>query len=199
MSKYSKKSKNSEIEPKTSQSSNSGGKEDNKIITIILAVIAVLLLIQTVQKYNESRSTVPITRPEVTQNQPLQQQQDMNINQQIQPDMQQQQPQTAGPTTEVTYSTMSHDFGTVAANETKRHTFRLANTGDTDLQYTNVYGDQGVNVLSWPTQPIPPGGSGEIDIEFNPQGESGPVNKIIHLDANTNPGHVHINVTANVQ
>ncbi len=106
-----------------------------------------------------------------------------------------------GNTTTATYSATSHNFGTLAASDgPKEHTFTVTNAGGQPLSYTQVRGDAGVTVLSYPTAPIPPGGKGEIKVQLNPAALAGQGTKTIkvHCDANTNPGHQDLMIQATV-
>lgn len=194
MKKYNRKKKGNVNDTKENENladdKDDGGESENKTITIILGVIAVLLLIQTFQIFFGSDDPPPL-RPQPTGQQQTQPQQPAEP----QIDFNQQQAQ-AGPVTDVAYSTMNHDFGQVSSGGSYTHTFELTNTGNETLQYTNVYGDPGLNIVRWPQQPIPPGGTGEIEVELRPD-QPGPVSKVVHIDGNTNPGHVHLNVSAN--
>lgn len=106
-----------------------------------------------------------------------------------------------GNATTATYSATSHNFGTLSASDgPKEHTFTVTNAGGQPLSYTQVRGDAGVTVLSYPTAPIPPGGKGEIKVQLNPAALAGQGTKTIkvHCDANTNPGHQDLLIQATV-
>lgn len=203
-----------------------GGTSNVKIEVVLLAVIAVALVIQTfymisgsggsdtpayVPAGNNSPAAMsqPQSQPQI-QSQPQAQPQQMSPQQQIQQQMQQQtntqQPSAAQPSadanaTTASYSETTHDFGVVGADASNlSHTFTVTNDGAQPLAYTNVRGDAGLTVTSYPTSPIPPGGSGQISVTFDPAQSKGTGNQAynVHLDANTSPGHQHLVIQATV-
>lgn len=89
-------------------------------------------------------------------------------------------------------STISFDetefhFGTINAGEKVQYIFRFTNTGDEPLLLTNARGSCGCTVPSWPKEPIEPGESGAIVVEFDSKGKSGPQTKQVTISANTDP------------
>lgn len=112
------------------------------------------------------------------------------------------QPAPAANTTTASFSESTKDFGAVSrAAAPMTHSFTVTNSGAQPLTYTNVRGDAGATVTSYPTTPIPPGGSGQVSIQFDPSTAkgSGIQSWNIHLDGNTNPGHQHLVVQATIQ
>jgi hypothetical protein len=113
-----------------------------------------------------------------------------------------QQAAPSGNNTSVNYSKTSHDFGTLsrANGPQPEHTFTVTNTGKQPLSYTNVSVDAGGTVLAYPVNPIPPGGKGEIKVRINPANTASTGQQMlrVHLDANTDPGHQHIDLSMNI-
>lgn len=198
-----------------------GGQPMN-IQTILLGVIAIALVVQTFLLLTDDggspayvpsgTAAAPAAAPAPAMSaqpaQPANNTGNPNINvtmpnqQQAQPQAQPAQPAQAANTTAVTFSEKTKDFGTVSRTTAPmQHTFTVTNSGAQPLTYTQVRGDAGTTVTSFPTGPIPPGGSGEIKIQFDPSTANG--NGIqswnIHLDGNTNPSHQHLIVQANIQ
>ncbi len=50
----------------------------------------------------------------------------------------------------------------------------------------------------WPSEPIPPGGEGQIDVEFDSKGKPGKQTKRVTVTANTVPAQTFLNITGNV-
>lgn len=92
-----------------------------------------------------------------------------------------------GPTTTVEFTETEFDFGTVQEGEKVSHTYKFKNTGSEPLIISDAKGSCGCTVPSWPKEPIAPGKTGEILVEFNSQGKSGNRNQKVTLTANTNP------------
>lgn len=93
----------------------------------------------------------------------------------------------AGPTTTMTFEETEFQFGTVEEGEMVKHTYKFKNTGSEPLTLTNARGSCGCTVPVWPKEPIAPGESGEVTVEFNSQGKAGDRNQIVTITANTNP------------
>lgn len=93
----------------------------------------------------------------------------------------------AGPTTTMTFEETEFDFGTVQEGEKVSHTYKFKNTGKEPLILSDAKGSCGCTVPKWPREPIAPGASAEIVVEFSTQGKAGNRNQKVTLTANTNP------------
>lgn len=93
----------------------------------------------------------------------------------------------AGPTTTMTFQETEFDFGTVNEGEKVSHVYTFTNTGDEPLILSNAKGSCGCTVPSWPREPIAPGSTGEITVEFNSKNKKGKRNQKVTITANTNP------------
>jgi hypothetical protein len=105
----------------------------------------------------------------------------------------------AGPTTEMTFAETTFDFGTVQEGEKVAHTYSFTNTGSEPLILSNAKGSCGCTVPKWPREPIPPGESAEITVEFNSKNKKGKRNQKVTITANTNPPQSFIYLTGEVQ
>jgi len=102
------------------------------------------------------------------------------------------------PTT-VEYDSEKHDFGEVTDGDIVKHSFKFTNTGDNNLVLIDVKGSCGCTVPeNWPKEPIPPGETGQIDVEFNSKGRPGSVTKSVNVEANTNPTVTKLYITGKV-
>lgn len=91
-----------------------------------------------------------------------------------------------GPVLEFDSSTFN--FGILAVGQTVKHTFQFLNAGKSDLLITDVHPTCGCTVLKdWSQEPIPPGGSGTISIEYKASAETGDVRKSIAIATNADP------------
>ena len=93
----------------------------------------------------------------------------------------------AQPTAVITYDSAFYDFGTVKQGVMVKRTFRFTNTGTDSLRITDVKTTCGCTVPEWPRQPVAPGGTGEIKVEFNTADKSGRQLRILRVVANTDP------------
>ena len=101
--------------------------------------------------------------------------------------------------TTVSFSETNFDMGTVKAGEKVRHTFEVTNTGSIDLKLAQLNADPGLTVIGYTSQPIPPGETGQIEVELDTEGMAGSQTKRVHVNSNSNPGHVHLNITVDIQ
>ncbi len=115
------------------------------------------------------------------------------------PDGVQPQEVPAGPSTSMTFDTYSHDFGKVKQDTQNKKIFKFKNTGNEPLIIQNATGSCGCTVPKYPKEPIPPGGSGEIEVEYSPGKQQGLQNKTVTITANTNPPTTTLNISADVQ
>ena len=93
----------------------------------------------------------------------------------------------ARPVTGIAIDSSFFDFGTVKQGVMVKRTFRFTNTGADSLVITDVKTTCGCTVPDWPKQPVPPGGKGEIKVEFNTANKSGRQLRILRVVANTSP------------
>ncbi|MCU0348678.1 MAG: DUF1573 domain-containing protein [Saprospiraceae bacterium] len=92
-----------------------------------------------------------------------------------------------GPTTSMSFTETEFNFGKVKAGEKVQHEYVFKNTGKEPLVISNAKGSCGCTVPEWPKEPIAPGGSGKIKVEFDSKGKSGPQTKQVTITANTDP------------
>lgn len=90
------------------------------------------------------------------------------------------------------------DFGDISDQKIVSHTFKFRNTGKTPLVIAHVRGTCGCTVPHWPKEPIPAGGSGDIEIRFDPSGKTGLQSKPVAITANTLPNTTNISILANI-
>ena len=97
-----------------------------------------------------------------------------------------------GPTTEMAFEESEFDFGTVTEGEKVSHVYKFKNTGSEPLILSSAKGTCGCTVPSWPREPIAPGETGEIMVEFNSINKRGQKNQKVTITANTNPPQTFI-------
>lgn len=84
-----------------------------------------------------------------------------------------------------------HNFGWIEEGGRAVYSFEFKNNGKTPLVVSGANGSCGCAVASFPKEPIPPGGSGKIDVEFNSAEKMGHQEKSVSVTANSNRG-VHV-------
>ena len=92
----------------------------------------------------------------------------------------------------------THDFGTITEGEKIQYAFKFKNTGTGDLVIRSANGSCGCTVPEWPHEPVPPGGSGIINITFNSSGKHGMQHKTVTIISNTVPNTKVLNITGEV-
>ena len=103
-----------------------------------------------------------------------------------------------GPTTALSFSESSFDFGTIDEGEKVSHVYKFENTGNEPLVISNAKGSCGCTVPKWPKNPIAPGESGEILVTFNSKGKTGKQTKRVTITANTDPAQTFLTITGQV-
>lgn len=88
------------------------------------------------------------------------------------------------PKTQISFEDTKHSFGTITEGEKVRHAYKFKNTGDAPLVIADAVASCGCTVPSFPKAPIPPGGAGEILVEFNSAGRPGHQQKNVLIKSN---------------
>ncbi len=96
---------------------------------------------------------------------------------------------------EIEFDTVKHDFGTIkASNGVVTATYRFTNTGTKPLVIVKVTnGGCGCTTPAYPKQPISPGQSGEVTINFNPAGRRGEFNREVKVTTNASKKRTALN------
>lgn len=93
----------------------------------------------------------------------------------------------------------SFNFGDLAEGEIVTHTFRFKNTGKKNLVIQNIESSCGCTTPKYDKKPIPPGGEGKIEVEFNSSGRYGKQYKVINIFANVPEKVVELKIIANIK
>lgn len=87
----------------------------------------------------------------------------------------------------ITFVDTEYNFGKINQGEIVPYTFVFKNDSENDLIVSNASASCGCTIPEWPKEPIKPGKTGEIKVQFNSTGKSGVQNKVIAITANTDP------------
>tara|TARA_B100000508_G_scaffold121881_1_gene103733 strand:- start:87 stop:659 length:573 start_codon:yes stop_codon:yes gene_type:complete len=104
-----------------------------------------------------------------------------------------------GPKTSIEFAEMEHDFGNIEQNTRNPHVFSFTNTGEHPLIISKAKGSCGCTVPSYPREPIPPGGTGEIEVVYSPGTQKNQQTKTVTITANTEPETTILRIRANVK
>jgi hypothetical protein len=87
--------------------------------------------------------------------------------------------------TSIQWLDSSKDFGKIQEGQKLEVSFRFKNTGDKPLVIERVQPSCGCTVAEQSTEPIAPGGEGQVKASFNSQGRTGVNHKTLFITANT--------------
>jgi hypothetical protein len=108
------------------------------------------------------------------------------------------QPVDPATLTSMKFDRYEHSFGKVEEGKKVETTFKFTNTGSKDLIISDAKGSCGCTVPFFPKEPIKPGESSEIKVEYDSKGKSGMQNKQVTITANTDPSITTLNITTEV-
>lgn len=103
-----------------------------------------------------------------------------------------------GPTTTLELERPVYDFGIVDEGAVVSQVYTFTNTGDQPLIITDAKGSCGCTVPQWPHEPILPGETASLTVEFNSKGKSGKRNQRVTITANTEPPQTFLYLTGEV-
>lgn len=85
---------------------------------------------------------------------------------------------------EIELSESNVDLGNIAYGGKAVTTVKVKNTGDKPLIITNASASCGCTVPSWPKEPIAPGKSADMTVEYTTTKKAGAFNKTVTLNSN---------------
>ncbi|MGB1284129.1 MAG: DUF1573 domain-containing protein [Polaribacter sp.] len=88
----------------------------------------------------------------------------------------------------ISFDKTEYNFGTVNEGDVVETTFKVTNSGETDLVITNAEPSCGCTVPEWPKEPIKPWESADVLVKFNTSGKPNRQTKTITLTTNTEAG-----------
>jgi hypothetical protein len=97
----------------------------------------------------------------------------------------------------ITFEKSVHDYGTVKFEGDGKCEFKFTNTGKEPLILTNVRSSCGCTVPSWPREPILPGQSDIIKVEYKTN-RVGAINKTITVQSNAKNSTEVLRITGQV-
>ena len=98
----------------------------------------------------------------------------------------------------ITFEEVAFDFGDIHQGDKVEHVFSFDNSGDAPLIITNVQTTCGCTATDWPRDPILPGASASIKVNFNSAGKMGRQNKIITVISNASSSVNQVKIVTNV-
>lgn len=92
----------------------------------------------------------------------------------------------------------THDFGDLMQGGDASWVFKFTNEGTTDLVVSGAKGSCGCTVPKWSSEPVPPGGEGEIRVQYD-SNRIGVISKSVTINSNaTNSPVMTIYIKGNI-
>lgn len=92
----------------------------------------------------------------------------------------------------------TYNFGDIREGEQVSHEFEFTNTGKTPLIISNATGSCGCTVPQYPREPIAPGKSGKMIVNFNSADKQGHQEKSVTITTNSQRGMHMLYIKADV-
>ena len=92
-----------------------------------------------------------------------------------------------GPLPVMEWADVEHDFGTIKEGDKVTYVYKFKNTGAVPLIIETVRPSCGCTAPNWSKEPIPVGGTGEVEVVFDSKGKPNAQNKTVTVTANTWP------------
>jgi hypothetical protein len=92
----------------------------------------------------------------------------------------------------------THDFGNIIEGEKVSYAYKFQNIGKAPLVIRAAQGSCGCTVPEYPKDPVPPGGSGIVNVTFNSEGKEGHQEKTVTIISNTMPNTYMIYIMGEV-
>ena len=98
----------------------------------------------------------------------------------------------------LTFQSPEHNFGKVGAGEKVGCIFTFRNTGDADLVINTATASCGCTVPKYDRKPVPPDGTGTIEVIFDTSGREGLQTKTVVIQSNAENNLVILRIIAEV-
>jgi uncharacterized protein DUF1573 len=92
-----------------------------------------------------------------------------------------------GPLPVIEWEGLEHDFGTIKEGDKVSYVYKFKNTGAVPLIIENVRPSCGCTAPNWSKEPIPVGGTGEVEVVFDSKGKPNAQNKTVTVTTNAWP------------
>ena len=99
---------------------------------------------------------------------------------------------------EISFGKSEHDLGTILQGETVGYNFAFTNTGEGSLLILEANASCGCTVPRFSKEPVPPGGSGTVEVVFDSAGRMGKQSKTVTLQTNGKLRVVKLTIKADI-
>ncbi|MCC8146538.1 MAG: DUF1573 domain-containing protein [Bacteroidales bacterium] len=95
----------------------------------------------------------------------------------------------------ITVNELIHDFGTIKeANGEVTTVFTVTNNMETPILLSDVRVSCGCSNTTWTKEPIEPGKTGKVTVNFNPAGLYGPFEKYVNIVTTGTPNRISLRI-----
>ncbi|HNW97163.1 MAG TPA: DUF1573 domain-containing protein [Bacteroidales bacterium] len=98
----------------------------------------------------------------------------------------------------ITFDNIVHDYGAIVKGSNGNCTFTFKNTGNEPLVLTNVTTSCGCTIAAWTKEPILPGKTGEIKVNYTKTNIVGTISKQITVISNASNGTIVLSIKGSV-
>ncbi len=98
----------------------------------------------------------------------------------------------------ITFTESAHNFGDITQGDRVTHVFKYENTGNEPLIRSDVRTTCGCTATNWDREPLAPGATAEITVNFNSRGKMGMQNKVVTILSNAINSTERVKITTNV-
>lgn len=103
------------------------------------------------------------------------------------------------PKTVMTFTDTKHSFGKIKEGDVVRYAYHFKNEGNAPLLISRAEASCGCTVPSFPKEPIPPGGEGDITVQFDSHHRKGHQQKNVLIYSNAQVEKMSIGFDAEVE
>jgi len=99
---------------------------------------------------------------------------------------------------EITFEKEVHDYGTIKQGADGGCEFKFKNTGKEPLIISNARGSCGCTVPQWPKDPILPGQTGVLKVNYDTK-RVGPINKTVTITSNAKTSNKTVRIAGTIE
>lgn len=103
-----------------------------------------------------------------------------------------------GPVSSLEFESAEFNWGELIQGEKIQNVFRFVNTGSDPIVITNAKGSCGCTVPQWPKEPIMPGATAQILVQFDSKNKKGLQSKRVTITANTDPVNTYLTIKGKI-
>ena len=101
---------------------------------------------------------------------------------------------------QIVFENLEHNFGSFKESDGVQITsFKFTNKGEVPLVLSNVRAACGCTTPKWTREPVPPNGSGEIQVSYDPKNRPGSFNKTVMISSNAENGTTVLRILGRVE